>query len=181
MCLFFQKSQIIWPPESIQRSGLENIRIDRNVFESSFPSKSTSLIPSFAWKNVNTTENTEMFPKEIAFHGKTMNAMALKSSGTIDRSDTLTRWALSHPKCATNVTSYVGQTAKMHCCLARLDRDLSVKNIFMCVYSCNVIFYSQFIQEMKCDILLHVRGESDKGAHFYAHFMNKDKSKSEAY
>ena len=110
------------------------------------------------------TEDTEVFPKEIAFHGKTMNAISLKSSGTINRSDTLTRWALSHPKCATNVTSYVGQTAKMHCCLARLDRDLSVKNLYMCAYFCNVIFYSQFIQEMKCDILLFFFLEaSDEG------------------
>ena len=35
--------------------------------------------------------------------------------------------AQSHPLCeATNVTAYAGQTAKMHCCLARLDRELSV-------------------------------------------------------
>ena len=32
----------------------------------------------------------------------------------------------SHPLCKTNVTAYAGQTAKMHCCLARLDRELSV-------------------------------------------------------
>ena len=35
--------------------------------------------------------------------------------------------AMSHPMCGTNVTAYVGQTAEMHCCLARLDRELSVK------------------------------------------------------
>ena len=34
--------------------------------------------------------------------------------------------AQSHPLCETNVTAYAGQTAKMHCCLARLDRELSV-------------------------------------------------------
>ncbi len=34
--------------------------------------------------------------------------------------------ALSHPLCKTNVTAYAGQTARMHCCLARLDRELEV-------------------------------------------------------
>ena len=157
MCLFFQKNQIIWPPEVIQRSSLEHIRINRGVFDPSSLSKSTSFIPSSVWKDVNVTEDTEAFRRELAYHGETMKAMSLTSSGKINRPDTLTRWALSHPKCATNVTSYAGQTAKMHCCLARLDRDLSVKNLYMCAYFCNVIFYSQFIQEMKCDILFCVR------------------------
>ena len=43
--------------------------------------------------------------------------------------DILSKWALNHSKCGTNITSYVGQTAKMHCCLARLDRDLSVRYV----------------------------------------------------
>ena len=34
-----------------------------------------------------------------------------------------------HPLCTQNTTAYVGQTAKMYCCLARLDRDLSVSTI----------------------------------------------------
>ena len=34
--------------------------------------------------------------------------------------------AMLHPLCTQNTTAYVGQTAKMYCCLARLDRDLSV-------------------------------------------------------
>lgn len=34
--------------------------------------------------------------------------------------------AQEHPLCQTNVTAYAGQTAHMYCCLARLDRDLSV-------------------------------------------------------
>lgn len=46
--------------------------------------------------------------------------------GTTPRTGSIAEWALNHPLCQTNVTAYVGQTAKMHCCLARLDRDLSV-------------------------------------------------------
>ena len=33
---------------------------------------------------------------------------------------------VQHPLCANN--AYVGQTSKMYCCLARLDRELSVSN-----------------------------------------------------
>ena len=69
----------------------------------------------------------------MAIQGQTMASITHSSDvgETINkRSDTLTKWALNHPKCATNVTSYVGQTARMHCCLARLDRDLSVKFFF---------------------------------------------------
>lgn len=36
--------------------------------------------------------------------------------------------AMQHPLCIRNATAYVGQTAKMYCCLARLDRELSVSN-----------------------------------------------------
>ena len=46
---------------------------------------------------------------------------AKSSAGLNDR-------AMQHPLCANNATAYVGQTAKMYCCLARLDRELSVSN-----------------------------------------------------
>ena len=36
--------------------------------------------------------------------------------------------AMQHPLCVNHTTTYVGQTAKMYCCLARLDRELSVSN-----------------------------------------------------
>ena len=36
--------------------------------------------------------------------------------------------AMQHPLCTRNTSAYVGQTAKMYCCLARLDRELSVSN-----------------------------------------------------
>ena len=38
--------------------------------------------------------------------------------------------AMQHPLCTQNTSAYVGQTAKMYCCLARLDRELSVSTIF---------------------------------------------------
>ncbi len=41
--------------------------------------------------------------------------------------ETLTDWAQMHPLCQRNLTAYVGQTARMHCCLARLDRELNVR------------------------------------------------------
>ena len=82
------------------------------------------------WKHLNSTEIKEINTRKI-FSGETMVAMALKSSGAINkRTDVMAKWALSHPLCATNVTSYVGQTARMHCCLARLDRDLSVTFLY---------------------------------------------------
>ena len=47
--------------------------------------------------------------------------------------------AMLHPLCTQNTTAYVGQTAKMYCCLARLDRDLSVStttyNTLICMLS----------------------------------------------
>ena len=39
--------------------------------------------------------------------------------------------AMQHPLCTHNTSAYVGQTAKMYCCLARLDRDLSVSDLFI--------------------------------------------------
>jgi hypothetical protein len=41
--------------------------------------------------------------------------------------ETLTDWAQMHPLCQRNLTAYVGQTARMYCCLARLDRELNVR------------------------------------------------------
>ena len=41
---------------------------------------------------------------------------------------------MQHPLCANNATAYVGQTAKMYCCLARLDRELSVSKNFSYFY-----------------------------------------------
>lgn len=47
-------------------------------------------------------------------------------SGVGTRSELISRLAQNHPLCIDNVTAYVGQTARMFCCLARLDRELSV-------------------------------------------------------
>ena len=124
------------PLEHLQMptSGVE--RIIRDVYSSPLPFKSTSLIPNQVWDGFNSTENVEM-KSRIKPNGEVQMGMVFDSSGNQihKRSSSLTRLALSHPKCATNVTSYVGQTAKMHCCLARLDRDLSVGicYIFFCL------------------------------------------------
>ena len=96
----------------------------------------TSSIPHYeAWQGLlNNTKSRIINPDEMVIQGQTMASITHSSDvgETINkRSDTLTKWALNHPKCATNVTSYVGQTARMHCCLARLDRDLSVKFFFL--------------------------------------------------
>ncbi len=58
----------------------------------------------------------------------------LMSSG----GETLTDWAQMHPLCQRNLTAYVGQTARMYCCLARLDRELNVRwtNIQYDLISC---------------------------------------------
>ncbi|TRY70331.1 hypothetical protein TCAL_09632, partial [Tigriopus californicus] len=47
-------------------------------------------------------------------------------SGPGTRSELISRLAQNHPLCIDNVTAYVGQTARMFCCLARLERELSV-------------------------------------------------------
>ena len=52
-----------------------------------------------------------------------------KSNATLERQRLMTKLAQNHPLCITNVTVYAGQTAKMHCCLARLDRELSVREL----------------------------------------------------
>ena len=41
-------------------------------------------------------------------------------------SDRMTQLALEHPLCRNNVTAYAGQTAKLYCCIARLNRELTV-------------------------------------------------------
>ena len=52
-----------------------------------------------------------------------VNSELVATSGA---GETLTDWAQIHPLCQRNLTAYVGQTARMHCCLARLDRELNV-------------------------------------------------------
>lgn len=54
----------------------------------------------------------------------------MKRSPELDR-DVMTRLAQQHPLCQTNVTAYAGQTATMYCCLARLERDLSVSIAYL--------------------------------------------------
>ena len=54
-----------------------------------------------------------------------IQSQKLQSSSTINLNDR----AMQHPLCTQNTSAYVGQTAKMYCCLARLDRDLSVSTI----------------------------------------------------
>ena len=121
------------PNRNLQSSKVGSQRYRTNLIgPSSAPTLISSSVPHYeAWQGLsNNTETSIMNSNKIAFQGQTMASIAHKSGvgETINkRSDTLTKWALSHPKCATNVTSYVGQTARMHCCLARLDRDLSVK------------------------------------------------------
>ena len=124
------------PNTNSQSSDSEYHRIRRNVIRLPISSsKMTSSIPHYeAWQGLlNNTKSRIITPEEMAIQGQTMASITHSSDvgETINkRSDTLTKWALNHPKCATNVTSYVGQTARMHCCLARLDRDLSVKFFF---------------------------------------------------
>ena len=48
------------------------------------------------------------------------------STTGIDGTSDLNDRAMQHPLCSSKATAYVGQTAKMYCCLARLDRELSV-------------------------------------------------------
>lgn len=48
------------------------------------------------------------------------------ATSSTEPAKSLLDWAQEHPLCSTKATAYVGQTAKMFCCLARLDRDLSV-------------------------------------------------------
>ena len=119
-----------------------------NVFGPPPSSTSSSSISHYTWNNLTSAKIKERNTREV-FGSETMPAQwALKSNGTINkRTDVMTKWALSHPLCATNVTSYVGQTATMHCCLARLDRDLSVT--FLYSYFWHAIFYCQLILEIK--------------------------------
>ena len=127
--------QINLPNTNLQSSDLGHQRFRRHVLEPSSSPTSSSVPHYEAWQSLlNNTGARIMNSNEIAIQGQTMASITHNSSvgETINkRSDTLTKWALSHPKCATNVTSYVGQTARMHCCLARLDRDLSVKFFFL--------------------------------------------------
>ena len=123
------------PNTNLQPSNLRDQRFRRNILEPS-SSSTPSPAPHYeAWQSLlNNTGDRIMNSNDVAIQGQTMASIThnFGVGETINkRSDTLTKWALSHPKCATNVTSYVGQTARMHCCLARLDRDLSVKFFFL--------------------------------------------------
>ena len=131
----FDEFQMNLPNTNLQSSNLGHQRFRRNVLVPS-SSLTSSSVPNYeAWQSLlNNTGDRSMNSNEVAIQGQTMASIThnFGVGETINkRSDTLTKWALSHPKCATNVTSYVGQTARMHCCLARLDRDLSVKFFFL--------------------------------------------------
>ena len=79
--------------------------------------KDFSVLFSICTKRVS---NTQLVKSTILFAVHKILQLQVKSSaGLNDR-------AMQHPLCATNATAYVGQTAKMYCCLARLDRELSV-------------------------------------------------------
>ena len=114
--------------------------------ENNFPpfpfSTSTSLFSTnnFAWNYA--TKNNSIIDQniEIARDKQDEKPMAFKGNKrTKKSSDIVSKWALSHPLCTTNVTAYVGQTAKMHCCLARLERDLSVNYFYLNLSHVNFI------------------------------------------
>ena len=117
-----------WPA-----SQSEPLKMTRNVH--SQPPTSTSAFLTFPYmrEHLNFTNFKDGVGKEMS-HDDGLLALPSKSKGAIHKRQILhnymTRWALSHPLCATNVTSYVGQTARMHCCLARLERDLSVTFLY---------------------------------------------------
>ena len=98
----------------------------RNAFVLPPSSTSSSPLTDSVWKDINSTLLDDLDAKRRFFDSNIL-AMTLETNEPPSkRSEVMSKWALSHPLCAKNVTAYVGQTAKMHCCLARLDRDLSV-------------------------------------------------------
>ena len=98
----------------------------RNAFVLPPSSTSSSPLTHSVWKDINSTLLDDLNAKRRFFDTNIL-AMTLETNEPPSkRSEVMSKWALSHPLCANNVTAYVGQTAKMHCCLARLDRDLSV-------------------------------------------------------
>ena len=68
-----------------------------------------------------------LLPERLQSGGKVVNETLALSVGA-KSSAGLNDRAMQHPLCANNANAYVGQTAKMYCCLARLDRELSVSN-----------------------------------------------------
>ena len=73
------------------------------------------------------TTVTGLLPEKLQSGGKVVNETLALSVGA-KSSAGLNDRAMQHPLCANNANAYVGQTAKMYCCLARLDRELSVSN-----------------------------------------------------
>ena len=110
-------------------STVSHGRISRDVYSQPHLSKATSIMPNNINSHLNTTSSNIMKIKKTTNPEK-MFVDEYASTRKINKrnDDILSKWALNHSKCGTNITSYVGQTAKMHCCLARLDRDLSVRN-----------------------------------------------------
>ena len=111
-------------------STISHGRISRDVYSQPHLSKATSIMPNY----INPHLNTTIFDKIKIKKRTNQENMFVDEYGSTRKinkrnDDILSKWALNHSKCGTNITSYVGQTAKMHCCLARLDRDLSVRNV----------------------------------------------------
>ena len=85
--------------------------------------------------------------------------------------------AMLHPLCTQNTTAYVGQTAKMYCCLARLDRDLSVSTttynlhvLTSYIYQLDVVLKKIFLMRlpfMKNGLIL-ICGIQKSNVHFWA-------------
>ena len=121
MPIYFQEHMVI--------STVSHGRISRDVYSQPHLSKATSIMPNNINSHLNTTSSNIMKIKKTTNPEK-MFVDEYASTRKINKrnDDILSKWALNHSKCGTNITSYVGQTAKMHCCLARLDRDLSVRN-----------------------------------------------------
>ena len=73
-------------------------------------------------------ERLQIGGKMVNETGTTGGGLALSLVAGPKSSAGLNDRAMQHPLCVNNATAYVGQTAKMYCCLARLDRELSVSN-----------------------------------------------------
>ena len=68
--------------------------------------------------------------------------------------------AMRHPLCSTNTSAYVGQTARMYCCLARLHRDLSVSK--------DPYYTINFIAKNRVWVqLYYVQGDVGRYIYFY--------------
>ena len=78
-------------------------------------------------------------PISSGSHGGTSVESVNQALRPLVQAKTMAELAQDHPLCQRNVTAYVGQTASMFCCLARLDRDLSVSETKMKDILCNAI------------------------------------------